>query len=230
MLLIMHDQYRHQLWEYNLLLLIAVLILASLAHFPLHHEPLHLEIAVSIIPLGIAVFLIGVCTYQLQQKSDSEQISQISKFTWWGALISVALSGWWIILVFYWGQSIVGVGDHILLVVSAGTGAGAVVGIGVSRQQWSEKLEERDRLLKQTTWVDRSSPNPILETIIEQIAEVEGIESTELDPLYDCIDVTVFNQLNSEGSSPWELTFYTDEYEIIVASYGTVAVYENRLP
>lgn len=224
----MHTQSRHQPWEYNLFLLIGAMILASLVYIQIQHRPLLFEISVSIIPFGIAIFLAVFFTHQLQRASNSGRIKQIAKFTWGGALISAAISAWWIILVVYWGLPIAGVEGQILTVVSAGIGAGTAVGIGGSRHQQSEQLGERDRLLGETTWINRSSPNPILEAVTEQIAEVEGTEPTEIDPLYDHIDATVFTHLKSQDGSPWQLMFYTDEYEIRVASHGTVTVYENE--
>lgn len=62
----------------------------------------------------------------------------------------------------------------------------------------------------------------------ETLAEVEGVEPHELEPtLHDHVDRDVFEILTEHDGSPWQLLFYTDEYEVRVGSFGTVTVSER---
>ena len=66
--------------------------------------------------------------------------------------------------------------------------------------------------------------SPIPE-IIDAIAEVEGIEPSELDSaLYEYIEPEAIQQLASHGTASWTLSFELPEHQVAVTSDGAVLV------
>jgi hypothetical protein len=66
--------------------------------------------------------------------------------------------------------------------------------------------------------------------IVEALAELEGVDPLELEPLNNYINPDVFTQLQMNEDSQWQLLFYADTYEVRVSSLGTVTVYELNSP
>ncbi|SDR00291.1 hypothetical protein SAMN05216278_3211 [Halopelagius longus] len=95
------------------------------------------------------------------------------------------------------------------------------------RPRTFERDADRERVLAETTWTNRTGPDPIVETIVETIAEIEAVDPLEIGPLYDHIDPDIVADLRSQNDSQWQLLFYTDDYEIRVNSQGTVTIYHT---
>lgn len=50
---------------------------------------------------------------------------------------------------------------------------------------------------------DQSSNRELVEVLVEALAEVEGVESAELEPLYDAVDIELLERLvYPDASSP----------------------------
>lgn len=91
---------------------------------------------------------------------------------------------------------------------------GVFAGTLVLRTHSSTDHTDRDRLLAETVWTNNGQPNPILTAITTQIAELEGVDPLELEPLYNHIDPKLFIELQTQEDSHWQLLFYRGAYEI----------------
>lgn len=60
---------------------------------------------------------------------------------------------------------------------------------------------ENDCMLVHDVEHDVSENRPLVETLVEAIAEVEGVEMTELDSLHDSVDVEQLERLLYSGRS-----------------------------
>jgi len=66
--------------------------------------------------------------------------------------------------------------------------------------------------------------SPIPE-IIEAIADLKGIEPSELDlALYEYIEPEAIQQLASHGTASWTLSFELPEHQVAITSEGAVLV------
>ncbi|MFC4448422.1 HalOD1 output domain-containing protein [Halorussus aquaticus] len=120
--------------------------------------------------------------------------------------------------------------DEALTVVSVGSGIGIFLGTHVVHDRRPIDQTDRDRVVAETVWTDEPGPNPILTAVTSQIAELEGVDALELEPLHRRVDPDAFTELQTQGDSPWQLLFYTDNYEIRVSSQGTVTIYDTNRP
>ncbi len=69
--------------------------------------------------------------------------------------------------------------------------------------------------------LDAAGENPAVQ-IVEQIMDIEGVDSTELPTIYDCVD-GMLNELFSNPPSPeaqMEVTFSYHQYRITVEQNG----------
>lgn len=213
--------------DHPLLVLSGLLILLSVVFFPLSQRPIHtelLEVSIPIaISLGIALYTVRV----LRIECESERMERITLLAWVGALIAL-ISILVILQQLREGTAISHLFDEVLTVVSIGSGVGACLGAIVSTEQVAADRTGQDHLLTETLWTNESPPNPILTTITTEIAELEGVEPVELDPLYEHVNPAVFTELQERDGSQWQLFACTDDYEIRVSSHGTVTIYSNE--
>lgn len=211
-------------WEYGLPILVGLILVATVGYIPLDSGPIRADVLEILVPLAISI---GLLVFAVNVRSDRYDTERIVKYGWGGALASATVGGWWVALRLARDVPIGAVGDQVLTVLSFGVGAGVLVGTSRGRHRCRERRPERKRVLAETTWTNRSDANPILGAIAELLADLEGVEPTELEPLYDYIDPTVFDQLRATEESRWRLLFHTERYEVGVSSRGTVTVYDG---
>ncbi|SFR96334.1 hypothetical protein SAMN05216559_1560 [Halomicrobium zhouii] len=213
-------------WE-NYLLVFSVMVVAiCLGLLPSTPGPRHLETPEAIVPMAIAAGL-GVFAIRLRRGSYAhDQRRRIARHGWVGALVAASISGWWVVLHLHTGVPVTGLTDQILTVVSGGLGAGVLAGRSAIAGQTPETTAGRDRVLAETTWADRSGPTPVVDATIALLAELNGVDRTELDPLYTHVDPELLTDLRQQDDSQWRYLFRTDSYEIGITSSGTVTAYE----
>lgn len=227
----------------HLLFFSVLLVLACLAYIPYTPQPIVPDIPAVTIPLAVSLGLV-VFTFRVRPTADERgQAEQIVGYAWIGLLASAGIGGWWLAIHLYTGAPVGGVLDEVLTVVSVGIGSGVVVGNlqnqqhdaareqGVAmRAQWGEHPANRERVLEETSWTGRRSDTPIFEEVVETLADLEGADPVELRPLYGHVNPEAFAELREQEDSHWQLTFYTERYEIRVSSMGTVTVYDAAHP
>jgi hypothetical protein len=113
----------------------------------------------------------------------------------------------------------------LLTVLSVGIAAGVLVGQSPITTQHTARPPDRTRVIAETSWANRSGDAPIVDAIIEGLAEAEEFDPLELNPLYDQLDPDILAHLRSQNGSQWQLLFYVDECEVRVSSHGTVTIY-----
>lgn len=204
-----------------------MVIVGSLAYIPIDYGSTLSNIPEIIIPLGISIGLIVFTTRLRQRGYEAEHIARIVRYGWGGALVSTLIGGWWIAIHLYHELPVVGLYDQVLTVLSLGIGAGVLIGMQNTCQQSFERQVGRTRLINETTWTNRATPEPILVAIVEQLAERKGVRPNDLSPISNHINPDVFSELTARDDSQWQLRFHTDEYEIRVSSQGTVSVYDD---
>lgn len=216
----------------NPIVLVGLVAVAAVAYTAYTPAPLLEDAPEITVPIGIAVALLLFTVQLRSQGYGSQRARRAVRYGWTGALIAVTISGWWIALRVYEGLAVTGLGEEMLTVWSVGIGAGVFVGSSVTRR-YAPTLEtnhgvDRDRVLAETVWVNRSESNPILVTVVEQLADLEGVRPTELEPIWNHVDPEVFTALREHDGSEWQFFFHTETYRIGVNSHGTVTVYDRR--
>lgn len=225
----MHTLGRYVQWEHQLSVLIGIVVAAVVAYVPIDRGSVVADIPEILVPLVIAFGLLLLTVHLRHRRLAPEQNEHIVKFGWIGALTAVVIGGWWITLHLLREVPVARLSDQIVTIWSLGVGAGVLVGIYTVRRRSLERRATRRQVLAETTWTSRSHPNPILEAIVEAIAEVDGDDPLELDsPLYEFVDPDVLTDLRTHEGSQWQLQFYTDDYEIRVGSHGTVTIFDAR--
>ena len=229
--------------ERHLLFFSVLLAVACLAYIPYTPRPIVPDIPAVVIPLAISVGLV-VFTLRGRLTADEDgRAEQIVGSAWIGLLVSAGIGGWWLAIHVYTDLPVAGVVDEVLTVVSVGIGSGVVVGNllhqyhdstrqreAVMRVQWDEDPSDRRRVLEERLWTGRQSDIPVVEAVVETLADVEGIDPMEVGPLNDYVNPEAFAELRKQDGAPWQLAFYTDRYEIRVSSMGTVTVYAAERP
>lgn len=212
--------------QHPLPLLAGLLLVLSLAFFPLSQGSILADLPEVVLPLGVSL---GIALYSirlLQAEYDVDRVKRIAITGWAGAI--VASAGIWVLSQQLQRElSITLLFDETLTVASIGSGIGIVLGAHVLHEHQSGERPDRDRVLAEAVWTTESPPNPILTTIATQIAELEGVDLFELEPLYEHINPDVFTELREKEDSQWQLLFYTNEYEIRVSGQGTVTIYDT---
>lgn len=73
-----------------------------------------------------------------------------------------------------------------------------------------------------------ASGRTLVEAVVESVATVQDVEPTELDPLYEILEVDALNQLigsrNDTGDEPLELTFSYHGWNVFVHEGGIVRI------
>ena len=206
-----------------------VLVVLSLAFFPLSQGPALADLPAVALPLGISL---GIALYSVRLRRadyDADQVRHIAMAGWTGAI--VASVGIWVLSRrLRFAVSGTPLLDDALTVTSIGSGIGIVLGAHVVHEHRSEDDPDRERVLSETVWTNEPRPNPVLTAVTTQVAELEGVEPLELDPLYEHIDPDLFTELRAQEGSQWQLLFYADDYEIRVNSQGTLTIYDTDSP
>jgi hypothetical protein len=213
-------------WENYLLGFSVMVVAVCLGLLPSTPGPRHLETSEAILPMAIAAGL-GVFAVRLRRGSYAhDQRRRIARQGWAGAVVAASISGWWVVLHLHTGAPVIGLTDQVLTVVSGGVGAGVLAGRSAIAGQAPETGAGRDRVLAETTWANRSEPTPVVAATVELLADLEGVDRVELDPLYTYVDPDLLADLRQQDDSQWRYLFRTDSYEVGVSSSGTVTAYE----
>lgn len=215
-----------------LFVLVGLLLAGILLHFPLSPERGLMDVVDIGLPLSIVgVLLVSVFLIQFHDASDLLR-SRCGRFGCLGALVGGLIGIWLASYHLSHGMPITHTYDEVLTVLSIGSVAGALVGISTAFNQWgvSSHQNEREYVVAESTWTNRSGPNPIAMELIEQLADLEQVDPVDLEPLAHYVDVDTFPKLRAAGGRPWQVCFYTDDYEIRVSSHGTITVYGIHRP
>lgn len=124
------------------------------------------------------------------------------------------------------------ISEQVLTARSVSVGAGASLGGYVVERETDgrdvlERRADRDRVLAETTWVDCRPRDPVMQVVVEQLAELEGADPPELDPLDRHVDPALLAELNARDDSHWQFPS-TPRVKVRVSSRGTAAVYDCR--
>jgi hypothetical protein len=196
----------------------------------LHVSPLPILTSVSriVLPLGVLLGLVLILVQSRYVTRIDLNLELIAKNGWMGVFVSGFVGAWLVAQTVARGASIIPVCDEVLTVISLGMGAGVIIGgfpaivnLGTPDPETNQRP-----VLAESTWTHRSGPDPILVEVVEQIADLDGVEPCELEPLGAYIDPDVFSRLQARGGSTWQVLFHTDRYEVRVNSHGTVSVYD----
>ena len=225
--------------SHHLLFFSGLLVAASVAYIPYAPGPLVPHIPAIAIPLTVAVGLLLLTIRVRPKRYESGQAEQIVGYGWLGTLVAAGIGGWWLAIHLSSGFPVRGLIAEILAIVSVGFGAGVVFGTVLTRNPHRSKahdalvrshrrdqVADRDRILEETTWTGRQEPAPIFAAIVETLADLEGVDPINLEPIYDYVNPAAFTELRRQQRSQWQLTFYTETYEIRVSSLGTVTFYD----
>lgn len=214
-------------WENHLLGLSGLITVASLALVWKNPTPTGNSIPEVIVPLGVSLGL-GLYTFRLKRRnSPSDRSKSMVKYAWAGALFSGAVGGFWMALHYYYGLPIDVLPDKILTVLSLGVAAGVLVGRSPALVRSHSVVADRHQVVAETTWTTRQDPTPIASAVVDTLAEADGTDPRDLEPLYAHVDPDALAELRSHDGTPWQFTFYTDDYEVRVSSHGAVTVYRN---
>jgi len=221
----------------HLLLFSLATTIAALAYVPFSPGPLLMDALAVLVPLGVSLGL-GLFTLRAQRgELHADETHLVVVYGWAGTFVSATISGLMIALHHLNDVPLGGVVDQLLIVVSVGLGGGVVVGYAVLQNRGGEVPQrragrpspstDRDRedVLLETTWTTHTGPKPILTATVEALAAHEDVDPLELPPLSNAINPAVFAALRETENSRWQLTFYTDEYEVRVSSLGTITVF-----
>lgn len=214
--------------ENQLLALCGLVAITCVAFVPATPGPILFQIPEVIIPFGISIAL-GLYTVRMARRRHSSGGPNI-QYVWAGALGSGAIGVVWMGLHLYYGLPIDVLPDKILTVLSGGIAAGVFVGQSTGDDRQPDLPTNRARVLAETSWTTRSGATPILEAVVEALADLEGDDPLDVDSIYESIDPDVFPRLRAQDDSQWQLLFYTDDYEIRVSGHGTVTVYAIDSP
>ena len=227
--------------EYHLLLFTGLNAAAAGGYLLYSPEPVLWDLLVVLVPLGVSLGL-GLFTLRLRRRQlETDQVNRIVKWGWVGTVAAAAIAGWMIALHHVNSAPIGGVVDQTLILISVGIGAGVFVGRTRARTHPAPSpsrrrsaggrrpVPDRDRVLAENSWVTQPGDDPILETVVQTLADADGVDPLELEPIHTHIDPDLFARLLQQEDSEWQLLFYTDEYAVQISSVGTVTVYEREL-
>lgn len=221
-----HDQ------EAHFLALLAVLVVGVLLYFPVSPGTYLMDVPEIVLPLGTVGGMI-VFAYLIQVHFDSNSLEkQVGAFGWLGAVIGGIAGSWLATQQLSKGLVFSHVYYEVLTALSVGIGVGIVVGVATASTQrrGSQYEADRESVVAETTWTNRSGSNPILTALVEQLSDLKGADPNDLEPLSPHINIDIFEDIRAGGASPWQVLFYTPEYEIRVNSHGTITVYDIQTP
>lgn len=86
------------------------------------------------------------------------------------------------------------------------------------------------RTIARTRYSDDESPS---EAVVRTLAALEGVESSDLDPLYESIEPEALDALLDrpvpEGSAPPTVQFVASGYRVVVSGDGRITVLEGAV-
>ena len=220
--------FREESWPLLLLLLLAGLV----AHFLLSPGSVLADVPEVIIPLGISVTLLWYM-YRVSRREYGENIlERITRFGWIGMLGAVSMGTVWILFILSRESPIASLSDELMTGINIGTAVGILAGRyslqTLGRNGSVEAFEpRREYVVAESTWTAQPHPNPILTEIVEQIADLEGVDPLAMTPISEYIDPDVFADLIERTDTQWQTVFRIENYEVRVSSHGTVTVYET---
>lgn len=212
--------------------LLVVLIVGHLLYVSVSPGTFLVDVQEVILPVGITGGLF-VVTYLLWVHGDRRSFDpQVSRFGWLGALVGGTAGAWLVVHELPVGLPFDLVYGDALTVLTIAIAVGTLVGITTTRARLSEPQREpaQESVLAESTWTNRSGANPILVELVEQLSDLTDADPFEMAPLSTYIEPEVFQRLRAGGDSPWQLRFFTAEYEVLVESRGTITVSDVRRP
>ena len=209
-------------WEYHLLVLSALIAVGCFGY--LWSNPRPLSVPQVALPLAVSLVIGGYAVRLTLRDTLREKVRPMVRYGWMGALFAVALGVGELALYLSSGLPTGLFSDMVLTFLSIGIITGVVTALFSTDAPQDPAAPDREPVLAETTWTGRSSSSPILSAIVDALAEVEDVESTDLEPIYDHVEPSVFDNLNANRGSTWEFIFNTDDYAIRISSYGTVTV------
>lgn len=216
-------------WEDHLVGLSALVAVGCLAYIWQHPHSYPESVWEVIVPFGLA-FGLAIYTRVLKYRNaPSAQSRLMVKYGLVGALFAGAIGSAELAFHLYSGLPIDVFPDKILTFVSIGLVSGVVAGKVSADTRQARREPDRERVLAETSWTHRPEESPIVAAVADALAEVEGVDPVEIDPIYTHVDPEVFANLQAHDGSPYQITVYTDDYEIRISSHGTVTVYRPHL-
>lgn len=211
-------------WEDHLFWVSMLLSILCVIYIWQHPSPYSITVPEVILPFGISLALVAYTVRLKQQDRPFDQSELMVKYGLAGILCSLVIGGGEVLLHLFSGLPIGMFPDQILSFMSIGVVTGALSGRTVSIHR-NPQNTNRDRILSETSWARQPGQTPISNAIVEALMEIEGSDPNELEPLYTHVDPETIAELRSHDGSPWQFTFFTDDYEIRISSHGTVTVY-----
>ena len=221
-----------RLGDIGFLSLVTVLATGILVDLIISPRSILAEIPEITFPLGLLLGFLFFASLLRVHNGSEHYKKRVGQFGWAGALIGGSIGGWLAIHQLALGIPFAQFYHEALTALDIGIAGGALIGVFVAAtyhdgSQWDA---DRGRVLAESTWTTRPEPDPILVELVEQIAELEGIDPLEMEPLATQLNPEVFEAIRDGNQGQWQARFYTDKYEIRVNSQGTVTVYDAQRP
>lgn len=64
----------------------------------------------------------------------------------------------------------------------------------------------------------------IVARVVDAVATADGLDVSDLDPLYEYVDPEVLGRLDAHEGSEWRITFRYSDHQVTVAHDGRVLV------
>ena len=212
-------------WGYYLLVLSGLVAVGCLGY--LWSDPRPLTVPQVALPLAVSLVLGGYAVRLTVRDDLCKKALFMARYGWVGALFAVAIGAGELAIYLSSGLSTRLFPDMILTFLSVGLVTGVVTARAVPDIRRGTESPDREQVLAERTWTGRSVSSPIVSAVVDALAEVKGVETTELDPIYSHVEPSVFDSLHTSEASPWQFTFQTEDYVVRVSSAGTVTVYDR---
>lgn len=212
--------------------LLAVLVVGELLYISVSPDAFLVDVKEVLLPVGITGGLF-VVAYLLWVHGDRRGLDpQVIRFGWLGALVGGTAGVWLVIHELPVGLAFDLIYGDALTVLSIGIAVGTLAGVAAAsaRLSGSQREPARASVLAESTWTNRSGADPIVAELVEQLSDLTDADPLEMVPLSTYIEPEVFRHLRAGGDSPWQLRFFTSEYEVRVNSHGTITVSDVQKP
>ncbi|PSQ08436.1 hypothetical protein BRC97_00795 [Halobacteriales archaeon QS_6_71_20] len=223
-------------------LLVGSLAVASLAYVLFDAGTAVSDAAEILVPVTVSGALVLLAVRISDERAAPGRVDRIVTYGWVGAAVAGSVAASWAFLRLLRQVPVGPHADRLLTVVSLGIGVGVAVGAVSSEGTESEdpvpsrrdadrrpgpgtereRRTDRSGLLTESTWTERAGPDPAVGAVVDVLAELDGVDPLELDPLYESVDLEALSLLRERDGAQWQLVFYVDDYEIRVGSQGTV--------
>jgi hypothetical protein len=218
----------------GLLSLVVLIVVGVGLYIPVSPGPYQSDLTETFLPLTIAAVLLAVIGFIWMDDDRFTLDDRLVAFGWLGALIGGIVGLWLAIEQLLIGSSFAHVYGDSLSILSIGSMAGVLVGAGIatiaSDRASPDQALSPESVVTESTWTNRSGPSPITTELVEQLSDIDGVESFDVEPLHRAIDPEVFRMLRVSGDSPWQLLFYASGYPVRVSSHGTITVGDDQPP